>query len=51
MSQDNRIDFECTICHQINHQSKKNKKKLKARMEMNKFCATCGKHTPHKEMK
>lgn len=51
MSQDNMIKFECTECKTINYFSRKNKKTLKTRLEMNKFCNTCKKHTMHKETK
>ncbi|MBI5135050.1 50S ribosomal protein L33 [Candidatus Uhrbacteria bacterium] len=51
MSQDNLIGFECMDCRHVNYYSKKNKKKLKARLEMNKLCTTCGHHTKHKETK
>ena len=45
------IKFECTECKTINYYSRKNKKTLKTRLEMNKFCNTCKKHTMHKETK
>jgi len=51
MSQDNLIKMECTVCHRVNYHSKKNKKKLKNRLEMAKFCKWCDKHEPHKETK
>ncbi|MCR4312163.1 MAG: 50S ribosomal protein L33 [Candidatus Uhrbacteria bacterium] len=51
MSQDNLIKLECTACKQINYRSHKNKKILKDRLELNKFCTTCKKHTAHKETK
>ncbi|NTW22847.1 50S ribosomal protein L33 [Candidatus Falkowbacteria bacterium] len=51
MSQDNMIKLECTECKTINYFSRKNKKTLKTRLEMNKFCKHCGKHTGHKETK
>ena len=51
MSQDNLVKFECSECHRINHHSRKNKKLLKDRLELNKFCKWCKKHTLHKETK
>ncbi|MBD3251091.1 50S ribosomal protein L33 [Candidatus Uhrbacteria bacterium] len=51
MSQDNLIKLECTVCKRINYHSKKNKKKLKNRLEENKYCKHCKKRTPHKETK
>lgn len=51
MSQDNMIKFECTDCKRINYYSRKNKKLIKTRLELKKFCEHCGKHTLHKENK
>ena len=51
MSQDNLIKLECTECHRVNYHSSKNKKKLKNRLEMEKFCKWCDKHVAHKETK
>jgi large subunit ribosomal protein L33 len=51
MSQDNLVKMECTECHNLNYFSTKNKKTLKNRLEMSKFCKTCKKHTGHKETK
>lgn len=51
MSQDNMIKFECTVCKKVNYFSRKNKKLLKERIELNKYCKHCKKHTPHKETK
>ncbi len=51
MSQDNLIKLECTVCHRVNYYSQKNKKTLKNRLELSKFCRWCKKHTNHKETK
>ncbi|HBV58411.1 MAG TPA: 50S ribosomal protein L33 [Candidatus Magasanikbacteria bacterium] len=51
MSQDNLIKLECTGCKRVTHHSHKNKKILKTRLELNKFCKHCKKHTKHKETK
>ncbi|MFA5021321.1 MAG: 50S ribosomal protein L33 [Patescibacteria group bacterium] len=51
MSQDNMIKFECSECKKINYFSRKNKKLLKTRLEMEKYCKHCKKHTHHKETK
>ena len=51
MSQDNLIKLECGECHRINYHSRKNKKTLKSRLELKKFCNWCKQHTPHKETK
>ncbi len=51
MSQDNMIKFECTECKKVNYFSRKNKKVIKERLELNKYCPHCTKHTLHKETK
>ena len=51
MSQDNLIKLECSQCKSINYYSKKNKKKIKNRLELKKLCTDCKKHTLHKETK
>ena len=51
MSQEALIKMECTECHRLNYHARKNKKKLKDRLELKKFCKWCKKHTPHKETK
>ncbi|MHB8362381.1 MAG: 50S ribosomal protein L33 [Patescibacteria group bacterium] len=50
---DNRryIFLQCTICKNKNYTSKKNYTNNKERLELNKFCNTCKKHTLHKEVK
>lgn len=51
MSQDNLISLACTDCKTVNYHSNKNKKMLKNRLEMQKYCKVCRKHTLHKEGK
>ena len=51
MSQDNLIKMECTECHRVNYFSRKNKKMIKERLELKKFCRWCKKHQKHKETK
>ncbi len=51
MSQDNMIKLECTECKRINYFSRKNKKILKDRLELKKYCRHCKRHTLHKETK
>ena len=51
MSQDNMIKMECTECKRINYFSHKNKKILKDRLELKKYCKHCRKHVLHKETK
>jgi len=45
------IVLACTECKQRNYFTQKNKKNDPDRLEMNKYCKHCGKHTPHKETK
>ena len=51
MPQDNLIRLECSECHHINYFSRRNKKNVKERLNLNKFCEWCRKHTLHKENK
>lgn len=51
MSQDNLIKLECTVCRTVNYHSTKNKKTVKERLQLSKFCKHCRKHTAHKETK
>ena len=51
MSQDNMIKLECTACKHTNYFSNKNKKVLKNRLELKKYCRHCKAHTVHKETK
>ena len=41
----------CTECKQRNYQTNKNKKNDPDRIELNKYCKFCKKHTLHKETK
>ena len=51
------IHLECTSCRQngqkgvSRHAKTKNKKTMPERIEMNKYCRSERKHTPHKEVK
>ena len=46
-----KITLACTECKQRNYCTKKNKKNDPDRLEMNKFCKFCKKHTLHRETK
>ena len=46
-----KIKLECTECKQRNYDTTKEKKKHPDRMETNKYCRFCKKHTLHKETK
>ncbi|MDD4601911.1 50S ribosomal protein L33 1 [bioreactor metagenome] len=47
----NAVTLACTECKQRNYQSNKNKKNDPDRIELNKYCKFCKKHTLHKETK
>ncbi|MFH0856486.1 MAG: 50S ribosomal protein L33 [bacterium] len=51
MSQDNLIKLACNDCKQNNYYCYRNKKKIKEKLELKKFCNTCRKHTAHSEKK
>ena len=46
-----KVTLACTECKQRNYVSKKNKKNDPDRLEMNKQCKFCRKHTLHRETK
>ena len=46
-----RITLACSECKQRNYDTMKNKKNDPDRLEMNKYCPFCRKHTKHKETK
>lgn len=48
---DNLVKLECSECHNLNYYTQKNKKKLKVRLELKKYCKNCKKSTAHKETK
>ncbi len=51
MSQDNLVKMECAECRSINYHTYRNKKKVKEKLILKKFCKNCKKHTDHKETK
>lgn len=46
-----KITLACSECKQRNYNTVKNKKNDPDRLEMNKYCRFCKKHTLHKESK
>lgn len=46
-----KITLVCSECKQRNYETKKNKKNDPDRLEMNKYCRFCRKHTLHRESK
>ncbi|MBI4122075.1 MAG: 50S ribosomal protein L33 [Parcubacteria group bacterium] len=51
MSQDNLAKLECTECGRVNYHSTRNKKTLKQKLLLSKFCKHCDHHADHKEIK
>ena len=47
----NAVTLACTECKSRNYQTNKNKKHDPDRIEFNKYCKFCKKHTLHKETK
>jgi large subunit ribosomal protein L33 len=45
------ITLACTECKNRNYSTTKNRKTMTERLEIKKFCRTCGKHVMHKETK
>ena len=46
-----KITLRCSECKQRNYNTNKNKKNTPDRLELNKYCPFCGKHTVHNETK
>jgi large subunit ribosomal protein L33 len=45
------ITMACTECKRRNYSTTKNRRKSSERLELNKYCRFCRKHTAHKESK
>ena len=45
------VTLVCTECKNENYMTSKNKKNTTEKLEINKYCSTCNKHTVHKEKK
>ncbi|PIT87184.1 MAG: 50S ribosomal protein L33 [Candidatus Magasanikbacteria bacterium CG10_big_fil_rev_8_21_14_0_10_40_10] len=48
---ENRMKMQCADCKRVNYYTRKNKKTLKNRLELKKYCKFCKKQTLHKETK
>ncbi len=46
-----KVTLACTECKQRNYNTMKNKQNTPDRLEMNKYCRFCKKHTLHRESK
>jgi large subunit ribosomal protein L33 len=51
MAQENLVKMKCTVCNEVNHYTTRNKKLIKEKLELKKYCKFCRKNTPHKETK
>jgi len=45
------VKLACVDCKQRNYDTEKNKRENPERIELNKYCKFCKKHTLHKETK
>jgi large subunit ribosomal protein L33 len=45
------VTLACSECKERNYTTQKNRRNDQTRLEFNKFCPRCRKHTPHKEQK
>ena len=45
------ITLACTECKERNYTSEKNRRNDQARLELQKYCPRCQKHTLHRETK
>jgi len=50
-AKENLVKLKCAECKNINYYTNRNKKKIKEKLELKKFCKSCRKHTIHKEMR
>ena len=46
-----KVTLRCNECKQRNYNTMKNKKNTPDKLELNKYCPFCKKHTPHTETK
>ncbi|MBS4031702.1 MAG: 50S ribosomal protein L33 [Clostridiales bacterium] len=46
-----KITMACADCKRRNYMTSKNKRTTPDRIELNKYCPFCKKHTAHKETK
>ena len=45
------VTLKCTVCNEKNYRTPKNKRNTTERLELNKYCEKCQRHTVHKEKK
>ncbi len=44
------VHLQCTECKRRNYTAARNKKQQTKKLQFNKYCRFCRKHTPHKEV-
>ena len=45
------VQLQCKECKRKNYATQKNKKNTTAKLELKKYCPSCGRHEAHKETK
>ena len=45
------VGLECTVCKERNYSTTKNKRTTTDKLQFEKYCPRCRKHTPHREGK
>lgn len=48
---DNLVKLRCGECKNFNYYVRKNKKSVERKLEFQRYCKKCRKHTTHKEVK
>jgi large subunit ribosomal protein L33 len=48
---DTLVKLKCSVCGRITHYTKRNKKKVKEKLSLSKYCRFCRKNTNHTESK
>ncbi len=51
MANEKLVKMKCVECKNINYYTNRNKKKIKEKLELKKYCKFCQKHTLHKEIR
>ena len=46
-----KMQLRCEECKEKNYATAKNRRNTPSKLELNKYCSRCGKHTLHKETK
>ncbi len=46
-----KVTLACKVCKQRNYSTDKNKRTTPDKLEFNKYCRFCRKHTAHKEIR